>query len=173
MKRPKVSDLGMSMAAGAVGTIAMDTLWWRRARAAGSDDSFVGWEFSTGTHYESFADAPAPGRVGQRLAGTFGVEVPVEHAGLTTDVVHWATGMGWGAAVGSLTVATGIAEVPAGLAGGAAAVGTAYGALGAAGIYEPVWEYDLSTLRKDLSAHLVFGFATGVALWGFRKMRSA
>ena len=28
------------------------------------------------------------------------------------------------------------------------------------GVYRPIWEYDLETLGKDLSAHLVFGTAT-------------
>ena len=31
------------------------------------------------------------------------------------------------------------------------------------GVYKPIWEYDLETLRKDLSAHLVFGTATAAA----------
>jgi hypothetical protein len=28
------------------------------------------------------------------------------------------------------------------------------------GVYKPIWKYDLETLGKDLSAHLVFGTAT-------------
>jgi hypothetical protein len=31
------------------------------------------------------------------------------------------------------------------------------------GVYKPIWKYDLETLRKDLSAHLVFGTATAAA----------
>jgi len=31
------------------------------------------------------------------------------------------------------------------------------------GVYKPIWEYDLETLGKDLSAHLVFGTATAAA----------
>ena len=31
------------------------------------------------------------------------------------------------------------------------------------GVYEPIWKYDLKTLWKDLSAHLVFGTATAAA----------
>jgi hypothetical protein len=30
-------------------------------------------------------------------------------------------------------------------------------------VYEPIWKYDLRTLAKDLSAHLVFGVATAAA----------
>jgi hypothetical protein len=31
------------------------------------------------------------------------------------------------------------------------------------GVYEPIWKYDLETLGKDLSPHLVFGIATAAA----------
>jgi hypothetical protein len=31
------------------------------------------------------------------------------------------------------------------------------------GVYEPIWKYDLETLGKDLSAHLVFGTVTAAA----------
>ena len=31
------------------------------------------------------------------------------------------------------------------------------------GVYKPIWEYDLETLGKDLTAHLVFGTATAAA----------
>lgn len=48
-------------AAGAIGTLAMDLVWFRRARNAGSDDSFSEWEFSHGT--TSFDDAGAPAHV--------------------------------------------------------------------------------------------------------------
>ncbi|MEX0659575.1 MAG: hypothetical protein WD080_10615 [Egibacteraceae bacterium] len=34
--------------------------------------------------------------------------------------------------------------------------------LGAMDIYEPIWTYDRDTLLQDLSAHLVFGIATGL-----------
>lgn len=172
MNRLRLTDLVVGAAAGIVGTIAMDTLWWRRSRQAGSDLGFVEWEFAAGTDYDSFDDAPAPGQVGQRIGRLVGVDVPVEHAGLTTDVVHWTTGASWGAAAGAITAVSPVAAVPAGIAAGVAAVSTAYGALGAAGIYEPVWTYDRQTLWKDVSAHLLFGTATGLALWTMRKLCS-
>jgi hypothetical protein len=43
-----------------------------------------------------------------------------------------------------------------------------YAVLPALGVYRPIWEYDLETLWKDLSAHLVFGLATAGA---FRVLR--
>ena len=33
-------------------------------------------------------------------------------------------------------------------------------------VYEPIWKYDAPTLGKDLSAHLVYGLATGAAFAG-------
>lgn len=170
MNRPRLTDVMIGAAAGLVGTIAMDTLWWRRARQAGSDLGFVEWEFAAGTDYDSFDNAPAPGQVGQRLGRLAGVDVPVEHAGLTTDVVHWSTGATWGAATGAITAVSSVATVPVGIAAGVAAVSTAYATLGAVGIYEPVWEYDVETLWKDASAHLLFGTATGLTLWTIRRL---
>jgi len=37
-----------------------------------------------------------------------------------------------------------------------------YVVLPLAKVYKPMWEYDLPTLAKDLSAHLVYGVATSV-----------
>ncbi|HEX8037487.1 MAG TPA: hypothetical protein VF510_26775 [Ktedonobacterales bacterium] len=34
---------------------------------------------------------------------------------------------------------------------------SSYVALSVAGLYKPIWEYDSSTLLKDLSAHLAYG----------------
>jgi hypothetical protein len=30
-------------------------------------------------------------------------------------------------------------------------------------LYKPIWEYDRTTLAKDLSAHLVYGIGTAAA----------
>ena len=46
---------------------------------------------------------------------------------------------------------------------GAAVWGSGYVVLPLFGVYEPIWKYDLETLGKDLSAHLVFGTATAAA----------
>lgn len=172
MKSLRLSDIVVGAASGVIGMLAMDVLWWRRARRAGSDDGFVEWEFSTGTAFDSYGSAGAPAQIGYRLAHLGGVELPTKRAGLVTDVVHWATGVGWGVAAGGLVVATPVPALPAGVVGGVAAIVVAYGALGAMGIYDPVWEYEAATLWNDVSAHLVFGTATGVALWVLRTVRS-
>jgi hypothetical protein len=46
---------------------------------------------------------------------------------------------------------------------GALVWGTSYVILPLAGLYRPIWEYDIGTLWKDLSAHLVYGLATGTS----------
>jgi hypothetical protein len=68
--------------------------------------------------------------------------------------------MGYGTVHGLLVAAHG--AVKGGLTTGVAAFLTSYATLGAVGIYDPIWHYDADTLGQDLSAHLVFGLATGV-----------
>jgi hypothetical protein len=150
-------------AAGIVATAAMDLLWYRRYRAGGGDRSLATWELSTEA-VDFGDDAPAPARVGQRLAGLVGVELDDASVGTTNNVVHWMTGIGWGKAAG---VAATVLPVPAlgvGVATGVTAWGTSYAVLGRLGIYRPISEYDKATLWKDLSAHLVFGLTLGAAL---------
>ena len=43
---------------------------------------------------------------------------------------------------------------------GAAVWASGYVVLPLLGVYKPIWKYDFETLRKDLSAHLVFGTTT-------------
>ena len=50
-------------------------------------------------------------------------------------------------------------------------LGRRYVVLPLLGVYKPIWKYDLETLEKDLSAHLVFGTATAadvLASWPTR-----
>jgi hypothetical protein len=151
--------MAAGMGAGVVGTVAMDLVWYRRYRKDGGEDSFADWEVGTST--TSFDKAPAPGKVGKRIAEAVGVDLPAEAVGVTTNAMHWLTGVGYGFAHGLLqhrrTVLVG------GLATGAGAIANSYVTLGALGIYKPVWEYDRDTLLKDLSAHLVFGLTTSLA----------
>lgn len=146
----------------------MDLLWYRRYRADDGEDGFGDWEFSAGT--DSFDDAGAPGQVGKKLAGFAGVVIPDRLAGMTNNVVHWATGISWGTAGGVLAATTGLPAVPAGALAGVLAFSASYIALPALGVYKQIWEYDAATLWKDASAHLVFGSATGVALAGLRRL---
>jgi hypothetical protein len=146
-------------AAGVAGTLAMDLVWYVRYRRGGGQSGFVDWDFATST--DSFEEASAPGKVGRRIAGAVGVELPDEAAGTTTNVVHWLTGVGYGIGHGLLQHRRG--AIAGGVATGVGAFANSYATLGAMGVYEPIWEYDRDTLVKDLSAHLAFGLAAGLA----------
>jgi hypothetical protein len=141
----------------------MDLVWYRRYRAAGGEATFTTWEFSAGS--SGFGDdAPAPARVGKRLAELLGVDLDDSDAPATNNVVHWLTGIGWGKVAG---IAASVLPWPPstiGLGTGVTAWATSYAVLGRLGIYQPISEYDRATLYRDLTAHLVFGIAIGAAL---------
>lgn len=147
--------------AGVLGTLAMDLVWFARYRTSGGDQSFVKWDLASDV--EDYEHASAPAQVGRRLAeGLLEKELDPKTAAPMTNLVHWATGAGWGMAHG---IAHGSMAKQATLGGfltGAVAWGTSYATLAPMGLYKPIWEYEMETLWKDLSAHLVFGLTTGV-----------
>ena len=53
---------------------------------------------------------------------------------------------------------------------GAALFANDYIALPVAGLYKPIWEYDVKTLAWDLGAHLAYGAGTGTAFWLLTKI---
>lgn len=171
MANSKRSPLGAVIAgaaAGAVGTLAMDLVWYRRYRRGGGTDSFVDWQFSSGV--DSYEQAAAPAQVGRRVVeGLFDVQLKPQTAGFTNTVVHWMTGIGWGALHGLVVGSTPSVAARYGLATGTTAWLTSYVVLPLAKLYRPMWEYDAVTLGKDLSAHLTFGLGTGIA---FRALAS-
>jgi hypothetical protein len=148
--------------AGALGSLAMDALQYRRYRTGGGDQRFGQWESSS--TITSFQDAPAPAEVGRRLAERLGHPLPDRWAASTNNVVHWATGISWGVTAATLVRIGLVGAVPAGIVAAAGAFTTSYVALGLAGIYKPIWQYDAATLIKDATAHGVFGLATGTSL---------
>lgn len=149
--------------AGAVGTIAMDLLWFYRYKAGGGESGFLDWELSTES--SSWESAPAPAQIGHRLArAVFRSELPVERIPLVNNVMHWSYGLVWGAGYG--IVAGSFAappRLPAGVAFGSIVWAGDYVVLPLAKVYKPIWEYDAKTLVDDLSAHLVFGAASSTA----------
>ncbi|CAN5698446.1 hypothetical protein BH18ACT2_BH18ACT2_08980 [soil metagenome] len=167
-----VGGLIRGAVAGAVATAAKDLVWFRRYCADGGDQSFGTWELSTDAT-DFGEDAPAPARVGKRVADLFGVELDDSLVGPTNNVVHWLTGVGWGQAAGLVAHVLPVPALGVGLATGVGAWGTSYVALGRLGIYKPISEYDAPTLWTDLSAHLVFGLALGATLraLGVRRRR--
>ena len=165
------APLRRAVIAGAVGTIAMDALWYQRYRRAGGSDSFIGWEF--GSPASTFSEAGVPAQVGEAIASRFDVVLPESSARLTNNVVHWATGLGWGIAHSVVRTMTPMATLASGVAIGAGAFGTSYAVLPRMGIYKRLSEYDGETLWKDLSAHLVFGAATGAAAGVLKALHKA
>ena len=150
------------VAAGALGTLAMDAALYRRYRRGGGDAAFADWESSKGL--VSWDNAPAPARVAKRfLEDALGHDLSPRYARLLNNVTHWGFGLVNGAGYGLLVGSRPSASVWYGPPFGAAVWANGYVVLPLLGVYEPIWKYDLQTLGKDLSAHLVFGTATATA----------
>jgi len=150
------------VAASALGTLAMDAVLYRRYKRGGGEIGFPAWESSAGL--ASWDDAPAPAKVGKRLVEVaLRRELPPRHARLLNNVTHWGYGLFAGAQYGILAGSLRSPRVRYGLPFGAGVWAAGYAVLPAMGIYRPIWDYDLETLGKDLSAHLVFGTATAAA----------
>jgi hypothetical protein len=163
MKRDTpIGTIFKGVVAGAMGTVAMDLVWYLRYRSGGGDQSFGEWEFSAGL--DDYDNAPAPAQVGKRVVeGLFDLKLDPTTAGAMNNVVHWGTGLGWGALHGIVNGSLKRPKALIGLLTGAGAWLTSYAALAPAGLYKPIWEYDAETLWKDLSAHLAFGAGVGLA----------
>lgn len=156
--------------AGLAGTLAMDVLWYRRYRRDGGDDGFLEWETSAGT--TSYDEAGAPAQVGKRiLEGVSRRQAPPRSARAMNNAVHLLTGAGWGAAHGLASTLRRSSSPAAGLTTGATAWAASYAMLAPLGVYEPIWAYPPKVLWKDLSAHLVFGAATGGAFTAVTRGR--
>jgi len=174
MKEPAVSVIDPILrgaAASAVGTFAMDASIYRRYRHDGGTEAFPAWESSEGL--ESWEKAPAPARVAKRfLEDVLKREVPPRYARLLNNATHWGFGMAAGAGYG-LLVRSRKSRVWYGLPFGTAVWASGYVVLPQLGVYKQIWEYDLETLRKDLTGHLVFGTATAAAFSLLTKERSS
>jgi hypothetical protein len=161
-RRP-LGVLARGLAAGAVGTAAMDVLLFVRYRHDGGQESLAEWEFSSGQR--DWEQAPAPAQVGRRLIeGLFQIELAAQRVPLVNNVTHWAFGMLNGAQYGLIVGSFGGSHVSYGLPFGAVVWTSGYVVLPAAKLYEPIWNYDRATLARDLSAHLIYGLATAAAM---------
>jgi hypothetical protein len=167
MRRPvdvqqALRHVALGALAGAAGTIAMDLLLYGRYRRGGGTESLWRREFAGGV--TSWDQASAPGQVGEKLEQlAAGEQPPDSWARPTTNLVHWATGIGWGVQYGVLAGITSRLPWLRALALGPSAWLTGYVILPLAKVYKPIWEYDTRTLGDDLSAHLVYGTATSAA----------
>jgi hypothetical protein len=160
-----MSTLGCTIrgaAASAPGTLAMDASLYRRYRHDGGNADFAGWESSEGL--VSWENAPAPALVAkQLLEGVLKRELSPRYARLLNNATHWGFGLAAGAGYGLVLGSRRKPKLWYGLPFGAAVRASGYVVLPQLGVYKPIWKYDLETLGKDLSAHLVFGTATAAA----------
>ena len=158
-----VGAVARGLVAGAVGTAAMDALWFARYRRGGGQNGPAAWEFSA--DIPDWDQAPAPAQVGKRIVeGLFERELAPGRAGLMNNVTHWGYGMLAGLQYGIVASSLRTPRILYGLPFGATVWAAGYVVLPAAKLYQPIWEYDRKTLAKDLSAHLVFGLGTATAL---------
>jgi hypothetical protein len=159
--------------AGAVGTLAMDTLLYVRYRRGDGKSGFFRWEFSADVL--SWDQAPAPAQVGKRLyEGLFRRELPDHRAALVNNLMHWGYGIANAVPYAVLAGSAPGTKVRYGAPFGAGVWATSYVVLPAAGLYKPIWEYESPILAKDLSAHLVYGLTTAAVfkLTVLRRTRS-
>ena len=149
-------SLAAGALAGAIGTAAMDLLLYQRYRRDGHKDGL--WRWESAADVRSWDDASAPGQLGRKaLRLATGHEPPDEWARATTNIMHWATGVGWGVQYGALASTTSRYPLVRALALGPVVWLSGYIVLPLANVYKPIWEYDARTLGDDLSAHLVYG----------------
>ena len=163
-----LSSLLGGLLAGAAGTLAMDAFLYLRYRRGGSggDSSFTSWEFASGI--TSWDQTSAPARVGKLLfETTLHRELPASQASLTTNVMHWGYGLTWGAVFGFAVGSRPHLRPWQGPLLGLLVWLASYVSLPIAGVYKPIWSYDLKTLWSDLSAHLVYGVGVVVT---FRRL---
>ncbi len=162
-KLTPVGAIVRGLMAGAVGTAAMDAVWFARYKRDGGESGFAAWEFAG--ELGSWEDAPAPAQVGKRFVeGLFEVQLSPQRAGVMNNVTHWLYGMLGGMQYGIVAGSLPTARVWYGLPFGASVWGASYIVLPAMKLYKPIWEYDKETLARDLSAHLVYGMTTAAAL---------
>jgi hypothetical protein len=166
MSNKRRFGIGRRLAAGAlsgaVGTVAMDSLLYRRYRRDGGKDPAWRWESAKGV--TSWDEASAPGQVGQKIGRLVTRRPPQDRwARTSTNAVHWATGAGWGLQYAILAGTPSKHPLMRAAGLGPAAWLSSYVVLPLAGVYQPIWKYDAPTLAKDLSAHLVYGLVTTAA----------
>jgi hypothetical protein len=165
-----IGALARGLISGAVGTATMDALLFVRYRRDGGTSRAVDWELSKGL--STWADAPASAQVGKRLVeGLFEVELPPTRASLLNNVTHWAYGIFQGTLYGLVAGSLPEQKVGYGLPFGAVVFAGDYVFLPAAKLYKPIWQYDIETLAKDLSAHLIYGLATATTFRLLSAMR--
>ena len=151
------------LVAGAVGTVCLDAVQYLKYRRAGGTDGPLAWEFAP---VESWETAPDPGQVARRVIEGFTQrKLPDRSAWLISTIAHWGYGSAAGAAYGILAGSLPAPRPEYGVPFGAVVFANDYIALPIAGLYQPIWKYDATTLAWDLGAHLAYGAGTGTTFW--------
>lgn len=151
------------LASGLVGTTTMTAWQELSARLLSGDGDGAAAPPPAARIDERWAEAPAPAQVARLLSlRLLRRDIPVARIGVATNVMHWATGIGWGTVYGLATERPRSPALPAGLAFGALVWALSYAQLVPLGIYEPPWRYSPKVLAEDLSYHLAYGTGVGV-----------
>ncbi|WP_294566167.1 hypothetical protein [uncultured Arthrobacter sp.] len=155
-----VRNAAVGLLAGTLGTAAMDLVLYDRYRRSGGKSGIWRWEFASDV--SSWENASAPGQLGRKaLKVATGHEPPPGWARATTNIMHWATGVGWGGQYGAVASVASIHPWVRAVGYGPVVWLLGYVVLPLAKVYKPIWAYDARTLRDDLSAHLVYGTVVG------------
>jgi hypothetical protein len=158
-----LAAVAAGLLAGAVGTVCLDAVHYLKARRAGDTQSPLAWEFAP---VETWETAPDPGQAARRVIEGFTQrKLPDRWAFPISTAAHWAYGSGAAAGYGILAGSARRPRPVYGLPFGATLWATSYIALGEAGLYKPILEYDAKTLAWDLSGHLAFGAGTAATFW--------
>ena len=156
------------LAAGAVGTVCLDAVWYRRYRRGGGQKRPLGWDFGA---VDTWAEAPDPGKFAKQvLEGVTQRALSDRWAWPVSTAMHWGYGSSAAVLYGIVAGSVRKPHPLYGLPFGAAVWAAGYVILPVAGIYKPIWEYDTKTLARDLSGHLAYGAGTGAAFWLFAKL---
>lgn len=155
-----LAAVASGLLAGAVGTVCLDAVNYRKYRRAGGEKGPLAWEFAPVANWEA---APDPGKAAQRVIEGFTQrELPDRAAWLTSTVAHWGYGTAAGAAFGVVAGSLARPRAVYGLPFGAAMFVNDYIALPIAGLYKPIWRYSVKVLSWDFGAHLAYGAGTGI-----------
>jgi hypothetical protein len=163
-RKTPLAAITQGLAAGLLGTAAFTGFQeaTRRLRGEQPQDAPKTW-----------GEAPEPAQVGKRVAsGVFHREVPLEQAGMLTQVVHWLYGTTWGA-VYALIEESVQKPLVSGAALTTSVMAADYTLLPLMRLYRPPWRYPAKTLGVDYATHLVHGYAVAAAYRGLDRVVAA
>lgn len=161
--------VGVGLGAALAGTIAMTAYQYLvigLQKLSGS-----GQEEGSPSPGDPWDEASAPAQVTYRLVtGVFRKPLPASRIGLVTQLTHFGYGISWGLAFGLLQGTIEAPAIVAGLVYGLAVWAAGYPPLIAMGLYKPPWRYPPGSVALEVSYHLLYGLATGLAFSGIARL---